>query len=75
MRFFVNQFFCVCHGNGKAQFRETMCNQVLCQLGETGIETFNKLKQAYREHALSRSQVFKWHKAVSEGRESIKDEP
>jgi len=27
------------------------------------------------EHALSRSQVFKWYKAFSDGRESIKDEP
>ena len=45
-----------------------MCNKVLCQ-------TFNKLKQAYGEHALSRSQVFKWFKAFSEGRESIEDEP
>jgi len=52
-----------------------MCNQVLCQIGETGIETFNKLKQAYGEHALSRSQLFKWYKAFSEGRESIKNEP
>jgi len=45
------------------------------KLGETGIETFNKLKQAYGERALSRSQVFKWYKAFSEGRESNKDEP
>ena len=45
------------------------------KLGETGIETFNKLKQAYREHALWRSQVLKWYKVFSEGRESIKDEP
>jgi len=44
------------------------------KLGETGTETFNKLKQAYGEHALSRSQVFKWYKAFSEGGESIKDE-
>ena len=27
------------------------------------------------EHAFSRSQMFKWYKAFSEGRESIKDEP
>jgi len=27
------------------------------------------------EHALSRSQVLKWYKAFSEGRESIKGEP
>jgi len=55
---------------------EQRCAIKFCfKLGETGIETFNKLKQAYVEHALSRSQVFKWYKAFSEGRESIKDEP
>src|SRR5215475_14728202 len=55
---------------------EQRCAIKFCvKLGETGIETFNKLKQAYEEHALSRSQVFKWYKAFSEGRESIKDEP
>ena len=43
--------------------------------GEIGIETFNKLKEAYREHVLSISHVFMWHKALSEGRESIKDDP
>ena len=55
---------------------EQQCAIKFCvKLGETGIETFNKLKQAYGEHALSRSQVFMWYKAFSEGRESIKDEP
>jgi len=55
---------------------EQRCAIKFCvKLGETGIETFNKLKKAYGEQALSRSQVFKWYKAFSEGRESIKDEP
>jgi len=55
---------------------EQRCAIMFCvKLGETGIVTFNKLKQAYGEHALSRSQVLKWYKAFSEGRESIKDEP
>ena len=55
---------------------EQRCAIKFCvKLWETGIETFNKLKQAYGEHALSRSQVFKWYKAFSEGRESIKDKP
>jgi len=55
---------------------EQRCAIKFCvKLEETGIETFNKLKQAYGEHDLSRSQVFKWYKAFSEGRESIKDEP
>ena len=55
---------------------EQRCAITFCfKLGETGIQTCNKLKQAYGEHGLSRSQVFKWYKAFSEGRESIKDEP
>ena len=52
-----------------------MCNKVLCQTWKTDIETFSKLKQAYGEHVLSRSEVFKWYKAFSGGRESNKDEP
>jgi len=75
VRFLVKQYLCVSHGKGRAQFRALVCNNVLCQTWETGIETFNELKQPYGEHALSRSQVFKWFKAFSEGRESIEDEP
>ena len=56
-------------------FEQQCAIKFFVKLGETGIETFNNLKQAYGEHALSRSQVFKWYKAFSEGRESVKDEP
>jgi len=55
---------------------EQRCAIKFCvKLGETSIETFNKPKQAYGVHALLRSQVFKWFKAFSDGRESIEDEP
>jgi len=56
-------------------FKQRCAIKFCVKLGETGIETFSKLKQAYGEHALLRSQVFKWYKVFSEGRESIKDEP
>ena len=77
MRFLVKQYcVCVCVTEMEERNFEQRCAIKFCvKLGETGIETFNKLKQAYGEHALSRSQVFKWYKAFSEGRESIKDEP
>ena len=76
MRFLVKQFVCVCVTEMEDRNFEQRCTIKFCvKLGETGIETFNKLKQAYVEHALSRSQVFKWYKAFSEGRESIKNEP
>ena len=60
---------------GERNFEQRFAIKFCVKLGETCIETFNKLKQAYGEHALLRSQVFKWFKAFSEGRESIKDEP
>jgi len=72
----VKQFLCVCVTEMEECNFEQRCAIKFCvKLGETGIETFDKLKQAYGEHALSRSQVFKWYKAFWEDHESIKDEP
>jgi hypothetical protein len=56
-------------------FKQRCAIKFCVKLGETGNETSNQLKQTYGEHAVSTSQVFKWFKAFSEGRESIKDEP
>ena len=77
VRFLVKRYcVCVCVTEMEERNFEQQCAIKFCvKLGETGIETFNKLKQVNGEHALSRSQVFKWYKAFSEGRESIKDEP
>jgi len=44
------------------------------KLNENATETYGKFKQAY-EHALSRAQVFRWHKAFLDGCESVEDEP
>ena len=70
----MKQFLCVTEME-KCNFKQRCAIKFCVKLGETGIETFNKLKQVYGEHALLRSQVFKWYKAYSEGHESIKDEP
>jgi len=59
----------------KTNYKQQCAIKFCVKLGENSIETFNKLKQAYGEHALSRLQMFKWYKAFSDGRESIKDEP
>jgi len=45
------------------------------KLDENATETYTKLKRAYGEHALSRAQVFRWHKAFLDGCESVEDEP
>ena len=45
------------------------------KLNENAKETYEKLRGAYGEQALSRTQVFRWHKAFLDGRESVEDEP
>ena len=46
------------------------------KLNENATETYEKLRRAYDgEHAVSRTQVFKWHKAFLDGHESVEDEP
>jgi len=55
---------------------EQRCAIKICvKLNENATETYEKLKRAYGEHALSRTRVFRWHKAFLDGRESVEDEP
>ncbi|VVC46389.1 Hypothetical protein CINCED_3A003520 [Cinara cedri] len=39
------------------------------------METYDKLVKAFGDEALSRAQVFQWHKNFINGRESVGDEP
>jgi hypothetical protein len=39
-------------------FEQRGANKFCVKLGENGTETFNKIKQAYGEHALLRSRIF-----------------
>jgi hypothetical protein len=55
---------------------ERRCAIKFCvKFNENATETYKKLKRVYGEYALSRIQVFRWHKAFLDGRESVEDEP
>jgi len=55
---------------------EQRCAIKFCvKLKENATETYEKLKWAYGEHAVSRAQVFRWHKAFLDGSKSVEDEP
>jgi len=55
---------------------EQHCATKFCvKLNENATETYEKSKRAYGEHVVSRTQVFRWHKAFLDGRESVEDEP
>ena len=45
------------------------------KLNKSATETFASLTEAYGDATLSRTMVFKWHKACKEGRESVEDDP
>ena len=54
---------------------EQRCAIKFCvKLSENLTETYEKLRRAYGEHDLSRTQVFRWHKAFLVGHESVEDE-
>ncbi|KAK5644536.1 hypothetical protein RI129_005836 [Pyrocoelia pectoralis] len=45
------------------------------KLGDSVKETYGKLVKVFGDEALSRAQVFRWHKDFKNGRESVGDEP
>ena len=45
------------------------------KLNKSATETFASLTEAYGDATLSRTMVFKWHKAFKEGRENVEDDP
>ena len=49
--------------------------KVCVKLNKSATETFASLTEAYGDATLSRTMVFKWHKAFKEGRENAEDNP
>ena len=44
------------------------------KLNKSATDTFASLTEAYEDATLSRTMVFKWHKAFKEGRENVEDD-
>jgi len=45
------------------------------KLNKSATETFASLTKVYGDATLSRTMVFKWHKAFKEGQENVEDDP
>jgi len=45
------------------------------KLDKSATETFASLTETYGDATLSRTMVFKWHKAFKEGRENVENNP
>ena len=59
----------------KRNLKQRCAIKFCVKLNENATETYEKLKMAYGEHAVSRTRVFRWHKTFLDSRESVEDEP
>jgi len=59
----------VCSSDALRKWRNEISTRVA---RSNATETYKKLKRVYGEHTLSRTRVFRWHKAFLE---SVEDEP
>ena len=71
----VRSSFCVL-SRAKIQRSLEQCYAIkfCAKLGKSGSETLQLLRTAYGDAVLSSAQVFRWHKAFEDGRESVEDE-
>jgi len=71
MVMFYNLIMFVMQENIKQRY----CIKFCVKLNKSATETFASLTEAYGDATLSRTMVFKWHKAFKESQENVEDHP
>ncbi|CAI6356122.1 unnamed protein product [Macrosiphum euphorbiae] len=56
------------------KLEQSVCIKFCVKLGKSATETFEIIKKAFEDEAMSRSKTFEWHKRFIEGREDINDD-
>ncbi|GFW62992.1 hypothetical protein TNCV_4453401 [Trichonephila clavipes] len=54
---------------------QRICIKFCFKLGKTGTETYEMMKTAFGEEAMSRARVFEWFRPFKEGRQSVNSDP
>ena len=63
------------HGVMERSLEQQYAIKFCVRLGMNATETYQMLQEAFKEDCISRSQSGRWHKAFTEGREDVADEP
>jgi len=53
---------------------QRVCIKFCVKLGKLATETFEIIKKAYEDEAMSISKIFEWHKRFLEGHEATSDD-
>jgi len=64
---------CLVTGENAEESGAALRDKFCAKLGKSGSETLRLLRTAYGNAVLSSAQVFTWHKAFKDGRESAED--
>jgi len=59
----------------QANIEQSYAIKFCVKLNKSATETFTSLTEAYGDATVSRTVVFKWHKAFKDGRENVEDDP
>jgi len=70
----VRSSFCVSWAKMQRSLEQCSAIKFCAKHGKSNSETLQLLRTAYGNAVLSSSQVFRWHRAFKDGRESIEDE-
>ena len=54
---------------------QRICINFCFKLGKTGTETYEMIKTAFGDEAMSRAEVFAWFRRFKEGRQSVNSNP
>ncbi|GFU23058.1 hypothetical protein TNCV_3515131 [Trichonephila clavipes] len=54
---------------------QRICIKFCFQLGKTDIETYEMMKTAFGDEAMSRARVFEWFQRFKESRQSVNSDP
>ncbi|GFW51550.1 protein GVQW3 [Trichonephila clavipes] len=54
---------------------QRICVKFCFKLGKTGTETYEMIKTAFGDEAMSRARVFEWFRPFKEGRQSVNSDP
>jgi hypothetical protein len=55
------------------KIEQCVCMKFCVKLGKSTIKTLEMLREAFREHSLSRTPAFEWHSCFKAGRLSVED--
>jgi hypothetical protein len=56
------------------KIKQCVCIKFCMKLSKSIIETLKLLREAFREHSLSRTAVFEWHSRFKASRVSVEDD-